>query len=75
VSASISKGRFPLPSAEDMERCGRGAYTPPTTFNTLLTPEHREFILSGWGGQGFGVPVEEERAIAQAVGALPAVWP
>lgn len=68
-------GRFPLPSAEDMERCGRGAYTPPTSFHTLFTAEQRAFILSGWGGEGFGVPVQEQRQHAQDIGALPQVWP
>lgn len=75
MSAGIPSGRYPLPSAEDMERCGRGAYTPPATFQTLLTPEQRALILSGWGGQGFGLPVLEERKLAQDIGALPKVWP
>lgn len=68
-------GRFPLPSAEDMERCGRGAYTPPASFKTLFTDEQRAFILCGWGGVGFGVPVQEQREHAQGIGALPKVWP
>ena len=68
-------GRFPLPSAEDMERCARSAYTPPASFKTLFTEEERAFILSGWGGKGFGVPVEEQRRVAQDMGALPKVWP
>lgn len=71
----MSAGRYPLPSSEDMERCGRGAYTPPASFKTLFSDEERAFILSGWGGKGWGLPILEQRQMAQDMGALPKVWP
>lgn len=50
----------------------RGRYTPPPQ---LTSRPDAAFILSGWGGRGLGVPVEEQRGAARALGALADPYP
>lgn len=59
--ASRSSRGHAMPSAEDMHRYSHDClYTPPASFRDL-PEEQRTLILSGWGGVGFGLPVQEQR--------------
>jgi hypothetical protein len=56
----------PDPGFVDWEAYAAGRYTPPPR---LLALPDAAFILSGWGGRGwgFGDDIERERAAAAAL--------
>lgn len=52
-----------VPTPAEMERGTAAIYSPPAAFGKLA-PDHVAFILSGFGGVGYGLPVDEQRAWA-----------